>query len=104
MTMYTAKDLIEVLRERTTDKGTSLGTLTATSDPNQQHLIGVERFLKYEPDDELLVVIWSRHDYPEAWDALMEVWHHRDDDQMVAATRQVIEYVLADRTEENEND
>jgi hypothetical protein len=98
--MCTAKKLVEVLHVRMTGKGESHGTLTATSDPDRQHLIGVEQFLKYEHDDKLLVTLWSHHDYPEVWDVLMEVWHHRDDDALVAATRQVIEDVLAARTEE----
>jgi hypothetical protein len=82
-----------------TGKGRSRGTLVSTSDPRQQHLIGSERFLKYEPDDHLLVTIWSREDYPEDWDKLMGVWHHTDDDRMVGATRQIIDAVLEDRTE-----
>jgi hypothetical protein len=104
MGIYTTKKLIEELQERMTGKGATMGTLISTSDPSEQHLVGVEQFLKYEPDDKLIVTIWSRSDYPEVWDLLMDVWHHRDDDRLVEVTREVIEDVLSDRTEEPEEE
>jgi hypothetical protein len=100
MTTYTPTELIETLQERmkgNEGKGSSLGTLRATNDPEKQHLIGVPQFLKYEADDQLIVVIWPRSDYPDEWDALLEIWNHRDDDRLVEVMREVIEDVLRDR-------
>jgi len=104
MSTYTPQELIDEIREPmegNDGKGSPMGTLTATNDPAQQHLIGVPQFLHYAPDDQLIVTIWSRFDYPEQWDALMKVWTHHDDDRLVEIERMEIEQVLADRTEED---
>jgi hypothetical protein len=101
MATYTPTELIETVQKRMEGKGASLGTLLSTNDPEQQHPVGVQQFLKYEPDEPLIVTIWSRHDYPEASDALVEVWHHTDDDRLVEVTREVIEDVLRFRTVED---
>jgi hypothetical protein len=50
MTTYTPTELIETLQKRmkgNEGKGSSLGTLRATNDPEKQHLIGVPQFLEY---------------------------------------------------------
>ena len=47
MSTYTPQELINAIRERmegNDGKGASMGTLTATNDPAQQHMIGVPQY------------------------------------------------------------
>jgi hypothetical protein len=87
--IQTASELIASLQEYTTGKGrrVSGGFLIASDDPLAAP---GDHYMKYEPNDRLIVTIWSRHDFPNQWDALMNAWRSRNDDMLCDVQREVL--------------